>query len=987
MRTILKLAAEYAIYEELEFRFNVRHVQEILHTVYIQSAFERSVIYHVFEYKHNGPTKKLENTLSKYLENPTELNERGGEDCLDEVLEKLSLVEKYGVDLFKDEIYTLYDERIPLNYEPKNISIKTLKIDANTQNEMTFTRDKFDKLLESWDKGFKKLESIKRLKKILNTHVLNQESAVESICDMLVKSEHIQNHQKPNGILLFLGPPATGKTYLAKLLSENLSGYRNHLTIDMTQYTHRESAGAFFGVSRQYGNAAPGLLTQFVRQNPKSIIIFDEFEKSHTNIQNALLSIMSSGYLEDACGWCTNAKAWTSDTKDEDECSLENLTTKVDFSQTILIFTSNLGSELYNNDKLVESMKDKQAQLDEMLFKAISKRKDKPSNNDNEDEPYITAPLLSRLRQGKVVLFNKLQYTQLREIASTTFESERVAFENNYDVKLSYEELIVDTLLLRFAPSLDIRAIKSSIGKIVFDRVTDYYMQTGKEFSKVKVQIDKESVGFLQELLKDANQFAKELRHKNRSLHFDVKMSETKTILKIKFHNLKTITVNSPEHFGEDGISIEVPDISFSEIAGHSFVKNKLKELVTLLKEYKILNIYEIIPPKGMLLYGPPGTGKTMLAKALANEADLPFISTTGKDLLETGKIDKIFSIAREYAPSIIFIDELDSIPSRGSNQNASMMINTLLTNIDGFQTYEEPIFIIAATNLKERIDSALLRSGRLDIHVEVSALDKAARRYFIDKMVHKDIFDKNISIDDVLTYTTNLNGSDLEKVERESVLYVLRTKEEKVTQEILIEQINTIKYGRRVDSQRLINAVKETAYHEAGHAIVSKLLNPSQPIEQITVMPRNNALGFVSFSESDKYINQTKEYFQNRICVSLAGRIAQAKKFGKLNIDSGAYSDLKSANELIYHAITRYGMDDMLSNINVSIFDEKESVYKNDIIFQRMQVWLDELTLKTEKIINENWILIEKLATTLVKEEQLDGDVLDKLFNEVICK
>jgi ATP-dependent Zn protease len=145
--------------------------------------------------------------------------------------------------------------------------------------------------------------------------------------------------------------------------------------------------------------------------------------------------------------------------------------------------------------------------------------------------------------------------------------------------------------------------------------------------------------------------------------------------------------------------------------------------------------------------------------------------------------------------------------------------------------------------------------------------------------------------------------------------------------------------------------------------------------------MPRNNALGFVSFSESDKYINQTKGYFESNICVSLAGRIAQAKKFGKENIDSGARSDLESANKLIYKAITRYGMDDILTNLNVSIFDEKENIYRNDMIFQRMQVWLTELTLKTEKVIDDNWETIEKLAIILIDKEQVDGRLLDELF------
>ena len=372
-----------------------------------------------------------------------------------------------------------------------------------------------------------------------------------------------------------------------------------------------------------------------------------------------------------------------------------------------------------------------------------------------------------------------------------------------------------------------------------------------------------------------------------------------------------------------------------------------------------------------------------MLAKALANEADLPFISTTGKDLIEEGKIDEIFSIAREHAPSIIFIDELDSIPSRKNNLNVSYIINTLLTNIDGFESHDEPVFIVAAMNIKDRIDEALIRSGRIDIHVEVSALDKEARLYFIDKMIRKEIFDNNIDKEEVLKYTATLNGSDLEKIERESILFVLKNSFEKVTQEIIIEQINTIKYGRRVEDKSLENVLKETAYHEAGHAVVSKVLNPQQIIEQITVMPRNNALGFVSFSESDKYTNSTKVYFQNQICIALAGRIAQAREFGGENIDSGAHSDLKTANAIAYRAITRYGMDDTLVNMNLSTFDAENQLFSNKIIFERVQEWISTLSVHTKNIVNENWHHIDQLAKILLKDEQIDGKVLDDILKD----
>ena len=449
----------------------------------------------------------------------------------------------------------------------------------------------------------------------------------------------------------------------------------------------------------------------------------------------------------------------------------------------------------------------------------------------------------------------------------------------------------------------------------------------------------------------------------------------------IVFDNIAINTLYKAKDFGEDGISIEVPDTSFEDIAGHDFVKARLKETVKLLKDFDTLKELGIKPPKGMLLYGPPGTGKTMLAKAVAHEADLPFISTTGNDLLQEKKVQKLFSIAKEYAPSILFIDEIDTIPKRGASVYTDSVVNELLTQIDGFESsVEEPIFIIAATNRKEEIDKALLRSGRIDIHVEIAALDKKAREYFIEKMLKKPVFDPNIDKKTIVKFTTSLNGSDLEKVERESILYTYKKQLEYVTQDILLEQINTIKYGRRIEDKNLEKLLEETAYHEAGHAILSKVLLPFKQIEQVTVMPRRDALGFVSFSESNEYYSYNKEIIKNEICVSLAGRVAQMKRFGIQGMDSGAASDLRTAYSLAYQAITRYGMDEKLVNLNITVLDERYG-YKNDLIFERMQAWVEELSEETKKLVDQHWESIEALAKLLLNIEIVDEKQLDKLL------
>ena len=975
MRTILLMAQQLSVTTELSFSLEFEYIQEALKRVIIHNPKTRAIIYKVFEFED-------ENEWTYDMKGfPIEIN--SAYEASEKVLEKLSILQEMGVDIYFDGIYSLYREKLPKDYKQIDKDFfNNLQIPKKYTKQIT--QKKVEKIYNRTS-AFDKLHDIKRLKKILNETVLNQENAVEAVCDTLVKNLHIKNTNRPSGIFFFLGAPATGKTFLAQTLQENINGYDNNIVFDMTQFTNEESGGNLFGTGRHWGNAKTGTLTAFVKKNPKTIIIFDEFEKAHTAVQANLLSILSGGYLEDACGWCKDGNPWTSERSKEilSECENEDdLITKVDFTQTIVIFTSNLGKEVYNNQLLLSKLKNNHNQMENMMYDALSREE---KEQKGESVPAIIPEMLSRLRQGSMVLFNRLKYKNLRTIASAVFEHEIQKFMDEYKINISYEDEVLDLLLLEYAPSFDVRAVKSSIAKRVCDTITDEYMQTTKEYKNVKVTLDKDTKTELMKLLHDADSLLHDLTRKNKTVSFETGLAYTKTIQKISFENIAIKTLYKAKDFGEDGISIEVPEIAFSDIAGHDFVKTRLQETVGLLKDFDTLQELGVELPKGMLLYGPPGTGKTMLAKAIAHEADLPFISTTGNELLQEGRIKKLFSIAKEYAPSILFIDEIDTIPERGKTIYTDSLVNELLTQMDGFDTsLEEPIFIIAATNRKDEIDTALLRSGRIDIHIEIAALDKKARKYFIDRMLSKPLFNKSINIKTILKFTTSLNGSDLQKVERESILFMYKNELKAVTQEILIEQINTIKYGRRIEDEKLDSVLEETAYHEAGHAVLSKILLPLKRIEQVTVMPRNDALGFVSFSENDEYYSYNIDIIRSEICVSLAGRASQIQKFGTSGMDTGASSDLKNASRLAYLAISRYGMDEELRNLNVGILDEQhpyKNAYKNDMIFSRMNAWISELTQETKKLVEENWNAIEALAKVLVDAEVVDEKQLDKLL------
>jgi len=342
------------------------------------------------------------------------------------------------------------------------------------------------------------------------------------------------------------------------------------------------------------------------------------------------------------------------------------------------------------------------------------------------------------------------------------------------------------------------------------------------------------------------------------------------------------------------------------------------------------------------------------------------------------------FKRAREYAPSIIFIDEIDAIGYRNGS-HLDIAINQFLTEINGFSDNpEEMIFIIAATNLPEKIDPAIKRSGRIDLHIEISKLDRDARKYFIDKLLKKPKSGQ-FDMDKLLTYSAGMNGADLEKVDRESSLYLFRNNLKKLTEEILIEQINTIKYGEKLTIKNVDTHLAATAIHEAGHAIASLALLPDKIIEQVGIIPRKNALGFISYDQDQNNLESTCDDIKKNLIIAFAGRTAEIKKFnGSKGITSGASSDLQNATNYAYHAIAELGMDDSVGYVNISGLKSNYGInlFEEDIN-QAVKKWLNEAKNQCEKLVDLHWNKIENLANLLLKQEVVTAVELKQIFKE----
>lgn len=799
------------------------------------------------------------------------------------------------------------------------------------------------------------ISDVAEMRALLASKLFDQDEAVEEVSDAVMRMAWNEKADRPSAIFFFLGPPATGKTYMAELLGQGLQGY-SFKSFDMTQYTSEQEGFALVGLRKGFESAGEGLLTGFVKKNPKSVIVFDELEKSHTKVQTSLLRMLSAGYLRD-------------------EFTQED----IDCRQTIVVFTSNLGSSLYSNRSFAEQTRSNPHQARESLMDVIRRERKVERGH---DVGAIPPEMLSRLSQGGIVLFNKLTMNGLSNIASAQLLEERTAFQRKLGIAVGFGEMeqLVKLLVLGFAPDFDTRAIKSRLTSFVYDPVTDYLQHhPDTVIEKVVVVLDDDTREFV--LAQEMESLTQQLAIKHQRIYFNSAITQRDNRLILTFSNARIEKLSKGDDFGDaSGVQVNLPSESFSDIAGHEKIKQRLNEIVNLVKNSQQLAELGVKPPKGMLLYGVPGTGKTLLAKAFAHEADLPFLACTGNDLLNEEFIRKLFARAREYAPSVIFIDEIDALPKRGvGGAYADALVNRMLVELDGFSNggAGNDVFVIAATNRKELIDPAILRSGRIDLHFEVPQLDKGARRWFIEQMLKKPIFDDNIDSEIMVTLTAGLSGADLQKVARESVLYALRENKSVLDEASLVEQVNTLKYGQPLDKASSEKQLLETAYHEAAHAVISKIVLPERKIEQITVVARSDFLGMVSYDHEQQH-DYTRDFLFGLTCVALAGRAAQTKQFGDKGLDSGASGDLKQSMRYAWLAVGNWGMDEEMFNLDIASLRE----FSNLPLFEqqletRVRHWIDSATRKTNELVEQYWEKIEIIAREVLDKEVLDEQSL----------
>ena len=445
--------------------------------------------------------------------------------------------------------------------------------------------------------------------------------------------------------------------------------------------------------------------------------------------------------------------------------------------------------------------------------------------------------------------------------------------------------------------------------------------------------------------------------------------------------------------------------VTFNDVAGADEEKAELQEIVEFLKNpQKFVQIGARIP-KGVLLVGPPGTGKTLIAKAVAGEAGVPFLSISGSDFVElyvgvgASRVRDLFEQAKKNAPAIVFIDEIDAVGRQrgaglgGGHDEREQTLNQLLVEMDGFGA-NEGVIVIAATNRKDILDNALLRPGRFDRQVYVGAPDVKGREAILKVHARNKQFDPDVKFSDIAKTTAGFTGADLENLLNEAALLAARRNKKLISQEEIEESLLKVVMGVEKKSHIITEHDKRlTAYHEAGHAICFEVLPTQDPVHHVTIIPRSSgAGGFTMPLPEEDQAYRTKKYMEEYIVVCLGGRVAE--KLTMEDISTGAYGDIKQATQMARAMVTSYGMSDKIGPIDYGseggeIFLGRDfaagkgySEVKAAEIDDEIHRIIETAYHQCEKLLSEHMDEMKRVAEYLIRNETMDGETFKKVFN-----
>ncbi len=463
---------------------------------------------------------------------------------------------------------------------------------------------------------------------------------------------------------------------------------------------------------------------------------------------------------------------------------------------------------------------------------------------------------------------------------------------------------------------------------------------------------------------------------------------------------------NQSMGFGKAKAKLYGPDkkkVLFSDVAGNEAAKQDLAEVVDFLKEPKKYEKLGAKIPRGVLLAGDPGTGKTLMARAVAGEASVPFFSISGSEFAEmfvgvgASRVRDLFAKAKKNAPSIIFIDEIDAVAHKrdargGAGREDEQTLNQILVEMDGFDN-DSGVIVIAATNRVDMLDKALLRPGRFDRHVNVTLPERKDRLEILNVHFKNKPVAKDVDLDALAAKTAGSSGADLANIANEAAITAAREGHKEITNTDLTEAFERVAIGPERKSKVMNDRERKlTAYHEAGHAIVGHVLPDSDPVHKVTIIPRGHTGGVTWFLPPEDRSYKSIYELKDILARAMGGRIAEKLIFGEDAVTTGAASDLKHVAELSKEMIVEEGMGKQTRNL---VYPEGDMGYYTiatgkpysektaELIDQEIKILSDEAAMRAEAVLKANKPVLDRLAEALLKQETLEEKELGPLLKD----
>jgi cell division protease FtsH len=455
------------------------------------------------------------------------------------------------------------------------------------------------------------------------------------------------------------------------------------------------------------------------------------------------------------------------------------------------------------------------------------------------------------------------------------------------------------------------------------------------------------------------------------------------------------------KQFSNNGTKFDVIKkctLTFDNVAGNEEAKDNMMELVDFLTASEKFKKFNVVPPKGTILFGPPGTGKTLLAKALAGTAGVPFVAVSGSDFVEkfvgvgASRIRQLFQFARKVSPCIIFIDEIDALGKRSSNDGSGSgderdrTLNQILVEIDGFSG-SEGIIVIGATNRLDMLDPALIRSGRFDRQIQVALPDVDARFSILGLHAKNKPLDSDVDLKELAKMTVYMSGADLANIMNEAGIYAVRNRHSTITMKDLDLALSKIQAGEEKRNRKNITLKDKeiTAYHEAGHAITAKLLS-GITVSKVTIIPTTKGAGGYTLFLPDEKMFSTKKDLLNDIAISLGGRAAEEIIFGENEVTNGASSDLRKATQIAVDMVKNYGMSQTVGLVSfLDTNKEQSSGISHSVVEKEVRDIIEEVYKDTKELLKNNADCLRHIASLLLEKETIYRKDVDNIIEATL--